>query len=160
MVTGLWYTHDLNFGSPSWCWLCKEHPCPLSPNLGLLRMLELPDWGLGSWPWFGYDQWSLIHQWSKCWIVILILKVERTLMSFKSFFMALEDAECSWLGFRILIFIWIWSLVLEWALAFVLGYSIWFWLWFVLSRGKKICCLGWVGSGSGGFGIWQGKAND
>ena len=23
----------------------KEHPCPLSPHLGLWRMLEVPDWG-------------------------------------------------------------------------------------------------------------------
>ena len=35
MVIGLWYTLDLNFGSLSWFWRCKEHPCPLSPHLGL-----------------------------------------------------------------------------------------------------------------------------
>ena len=68
MVTGLWYTHDPNFGSLSWFWRCKEHPCPLSPHLGLWRMLEVPDWGLASWSWFGYGQepcldlpWSFDH---------------------------------------------------------------------------------------------------
>ena len=28
MVTGLWYTNIPNFGSLSWFWRCKEHPCP------------------------------------------------------------------------------------------------------------------------------------
>ena len=28
MFIGLWYNHDLNFGSLSWFWRCKEHPCP------------------------------------------------------------------------------------------------------------------------------------
>ena len=58
MVTGLWYTHIPNFGSLSWFWRCKEHPCPLSPHSGLWRMLEVPDWGLASWSWFGYGHWS------------------------------------------------------------------------------------------------------
>ena len=49
MVNGLWYTHDSNFDSLSWFWRCKEHPCPLSPHLGLLRTLEVPDWRLASW---------------------------------------------------------------------------------------------------------------
>ena len=92
MVTGLWYTSDPNFGSLSWFWRCKEHPCPLSPHLELWRMLEVPDWGLASWSWFGYGHWSLIHLWSKFWLSILILKVQRTSMSFKSWFGALEDA--------------------------------------------------------------------
>ena len=35
VVTGLWYTGDPNFVSLSWFWQCREHPCPLSPNLGL-----------------------------------------------------------------------------------------------------------------------------
>ena len=32
----------------------KEYPCPLSPDLGLWRMQEDPDWCLASWSWFGY----------------------------------------------------------------------------------------------------------
>ena len=111
MVTGLWYTHILNFGSLSWFWRCKEHPCPLSHHLGLWRMPEVPDWGLATWSWFGYDQWSLTHPYSEFWLSSLILKVQRTSMSFKSWFGALEDAGGSWLGFGILILIWIWSLV-------------------------------------------------
>ena len=48
MVTGLWYTHMQNFGSLSWFWRCKEHPCPSSSDLGLWMMLEVSDWGLAS----------------------------------------------------------------------------------------------------------------
>ena len=43
MVTGLWYTHDPNFGSLARFWRCKEQPCPLRPELGLSRTLEVPD---------------------------------------------------------------------------------------------------------------------
>ena len=74
-------------------------------------MLEVPDWGLASWSWFGYGHWSLIYLWSKFWLFILILKLQRTSMYFNSWFGALEDAGDSWLGFGILILIWIWSLV-------------------------------------------------
>ena len=92
----------------SWLWRWKEHPCPLSPDLGLWKVLEAPDWGLGSIYWFRYGHWSLIYQRSKFWLSILILKVQRTSMSFKSSFGALEDAGGSWLEFVILIFDWIW----------------------------------------------------
>ena len=68
--TGLWCTHDPNFGSLSWFRRCKEHPCPLSHQLGLWRMLEVPDWGLASWSWFGYGQWSLIYLWSEFWLYL------------------------------------------------------------------------------------------
>merc|ERR1711954_569072 len=44
---------------------------------------------------------------------ILILKVQRTSISFKSSFGALEDAGGSWPGFGILILICIWSLVFD-----------------------------------------------
>ena len=54
---------------------------------------------------------GLIHSWSKFWLSILIFKVQRTSMSFKSSFRALEDAEWSWLGFVIFVLVWIWSLV-------------------------------------------------
>ena len=86
MVTGLWNTHDPNFGSLSWFWRCKEHPCPLSPDLGLWRMLEVPDWSLASSYWFGYGHRSLIYPWLEFWLSILILNVQRTFMSFKSLF--------------------------------------------------------------------------
>ena len=111
MVTGLWYTHDPNFGSLSWFWRWKEHPCPLSPHLGLLRMLDVPDWSFASWSWFGHDHMSLIHPCSKFWLYMLILKVQSTSMSFKSSFGGLEDAGGSWLGSVTLILIWICSLV-------------------------------------------------
>ena len=65
MVTGLWYTHIPNFESPSWFWRCKEHPCPLSPDLGVWRTLDVPDWGLASWSYYGYGHLSLIHLCSK-----------------------------------------------------------------------------------------------
>ena len=44
MATGLWYSHDPNFGPLSWIWRCKEHKCPLNPHSGIWRMLEVPDW--------------------------------------------------------------------------------------------------------------------
>ena len=130
MVTCLWYTHGLNFGSLSWFWRCKEHPCPLSPHLGLWRMLEVPDWGSASWSWFGYSHSSFLQPWSKFRLSILIFKVQRTSMSFKSSFGTLEDAGGSWLGFDILILIWLWS-------GTLLGSSIKFW-----SHSD------WLGSGS------------
>ena len=113
MVTGLWHNHDLNFGSLTWFWRWKEHPSPLSPHLGLWRLLEVHDWGLGLWPWLGCSHWSLMHQFSEFWLSFLILRVQRTCMSFESSFGALEDAGGSWLGFGILILIWICSLVFD-----------------------------------------------
>ena len=44
---------------------------------------------------------------------ILILKVQRSFISFKSYYGALEDAGGYWLVFGILILIWIWSLVFD-----------------------------------------------
>ena len=82
MVTGLWYTNDSNIGSLSWFWRCKEHACPLSPDFGLWRILEVPDWGLASWSWSGYGHWSLVHQWFEFRLPILIVKVQRTFISF------------------------------------------------------------------------------
>ena len=111
-VTGLWYTHIPNFGSLSWFWSYKEHPCPSSHDLELWRMLEVPDWGFASWYWFKHVHWSLAHSYSKFWLSILIFKVQRTSMSSKSWIGALEDAAGSWLGFDFFILIRIWSLVL------------------------------------------------
>ena len=112
MVRGLWYTHVLNFGSLSWFWRCKEHPCPLRPDLGLWWGLEVPNWSLASWSWFGYGHWFLVHLWSEFWLSFLILKVQRKSIYFKSWFGALEDTGGAWLGFGILILIWIWSITL------------------------------------------------
>ena len=105
MVTGLRYTYIPNFGSLIHFWRCKEHLCPSSPDLRLWRTLEVPDRGLASWSWFGYGHWSLIHPFSKFLLSILILKVQRTSMSFKSSFGALEDSGGFWLGYGILILI-------------------------------------------------------
>merc|ERR1711954_442667 len=52
---------------------------------------------------------------------ILILKVQRTSMSFKSSFGALEDAGGSWPGFGILILIWILSLVFDTPMITILA---------------------------------------
>ena len=84
-------------------------------------MLDVPDWGLASWSWFGYGHWSLMYPWSKFWLSILILKMQRTSMSFKSSFEALEDAGDSWLGFHILILIWILSVVFDIPLIQILA---------------------------------------
>ena len=74
IVTGLWYTHDPNFGSLSWFWRCKEHPCPWSPHLGLWRTLEVPDWGFGILIliWI----WSLVFDTPMIWILAPYLDVE------------------------------------------------------------------------------------
>ena len=98
MITSLWFTNVLSFGSLSCFWGCKEHQCPLSTHLWLWGTLEVPDWGWSSWSWFGYDQWSLLDPSSHFWPVILILKVQRTLMSFESLFWPLEDTKGSNFG--------------------------------------------------------------
>ena len=65
------------FGTPmifimalSWFWRCKECLCPLGIDLGLLRMLEVHDWGLKSGSWFGHGQWYLIYPCSKFWLYL------------------------------------------------------------------------------------------
>ena len=110
MVTGLWYTHIPNFGSLSWFWRCKVHLCPLSHDLGLWRILEVPNMGLAPWSWFGHGYWSLVHPCSKFWLSILILKLQRISVFW---FGALEDSRGSWLGFCIFILIWIWAVVFD-----------------------------------------------
>ena len=77
----------------------------------LWRIISVPDYGLASWSWFGYGQWSFIHSWSKFWFSVLVFKEHRTSMSFQSLFRAFGDAADSLVGFGILILIWIWSLV-------------------------------------------------
>ena len=128
MVTGLWLTYIPNFGSLYWCWRCKEHLCPLSPHLGLWRTLDVSDWGLASWSWFGYGHCSFIHSCSKFWPSFLIFEVQRTSMSFKSCFGTLEDTGSFWLGFGILILIYIWSLDFDtpmlWIFALYLDFKV------------------------------------
>ena len=121
MVTGLWYINDPNFCSPSWFWRCKEHPCPLSPNLGLLGMLEVTVWGLTSWSWFEYGHQYLIHPWSKFWLSILILMVQRTYMSYKSFLGLWRTLE-----------------VPDWCLTFWswFGHGNWSWIITILNIGS------------------------
>ena len=99
---------SFNFDSLSWFWRCKEHPGPVSPDSGVWRMQEVPDWDLACWSWLLYGEWFLIHPYSEFFRSILILKVQRTSVSFKSSFVALEGPEGSWLGCGILILIWIW----------------------------------------------------
>ena len=113
MVTGLWYTNVTNIGSIFWFWGFKEHPCSLTHSLRPWRMLEASDCGLLSWSWFGYGHWSLIYSWSEFLLFILILKVQRTSMSFKTWFGALKDAEGSWPGSGIWILIWIWLMIFD-----------------------------------------------
>ena len=76
---------------------------------------------LASWSWFGYGHWSLTHPWSKFQLSILILKVQRTSMSFKSSFGALEDAGGSWVGFAIFILIWICPMVFGTPIFWILA---------------------------------------
>ena len=78
MVAYLWCTCVQGFGPLSWFWRYKEHPRPLSPALGLWKMLEVPDWGFPFWYWFWYGHWPLVHPYSKFWLSILILKVQGT----------------------------------------------------------------------------------
>ena len=133
---GIWRMLDVpDWGLASWSWfgygqwsflhtcfefrLCililkvQEHICQLSPDLGLWRILEDPDWGLASWSWFGYGHQSLIHPCFKFGLDILIFKVQTTSMSFESPFGAFEDALSSWLGFGMLILVWIWSMFFD-----------------------------------------------
>ena len=117
MITGLWYTYTPNFGSLSWFCRCKEYPCCLSPDLGLWGMLEVPDWGLASWSWFGYSHWSLIYTWSEFWLFNLILKVQRTscpLSPHMGLWRTLEVpdwglASWSWFGYGHYSLIYTWS---------------------------------------------------
>ena len=73
--------------------------------------------------------------WSEFWPSILILKVQRTSMSFKSSFWALEEAGGFWVLFGILILIWIWSLVFVTPMIKI------FYLYLYLEGAKKIHVL-------------------
>ena len=64
------------FSFLSWSWRCKEHPCPLSPDLGLWLGLEVPDLGLASWSWFHYGHcqcgsvWLSVGQCGSVWVSV------------------------------------------------------------------------------------------
>ena len=128
MVTGLWYTHVPNSGS---ILILKVQRISRNQLSGFLfgskicylmwstfkswfwALMEAWGswWGFYTWFLFWYGHWSLIRPYFEDCLSIFILKVQRTSMSFKSSFQALEDAGGSWLGFGMLIFIWILSLV-------------------------------------------------
>ena len=135
MVTDFLYTHIPNLGSICWFSRPKKHPWPLSPHLGLWRMLYVPESGLTSWFSYGYGHYSLICPWSKFLLSILILKVQRTSMSFKSWFGALEDVWGPWVWFCILILVLQWSLVFDTPMLWILA------LYLVLGCAKKIHVL-------------------
>ena len=97
----------------SWFWRCKEHTCPLSPSMGLWRKLEVPEWGLTSFSWFVNNCWSLVHTCSNFGLTILILKMQRTYISFKSWFGAFENIGYIVLEDGILISIWKGSTIFE-----------------------------------------------
>ena len=40
-------------------------------------MLEVPDWGLTSWKWFGYGHWFLLHLYFKFWFSTFIFQLQR-----------------------------------------------------------------------------------
>ena len=46
-------TYVPKFSFLHWIKRCKEPSCPWSPGLELWRTLEVPDWGFGSWSWWG-----------------------------------------------------------------------------------------------------------
>ena len=91
MFTGLWHTHDSNFGSLSWFWRRKEHPCPLSPHLGLWRKLEVPDWNFSS--------WSSIHPMFQNLALNLDCEGAKTINVLSIPIWALGLASWSWFGY-------------------------------------------------------------
>ena len=127
-----WNTHFPNYGSLSWFWRCRE-----------IHVLQVLIWSFrGRWRFLtGFGILILIWIRSlvfntpkiRIWPSILILKVQRTPMTFKSSFLALEDAGGSWLGFDTSILISIWSLVFDIPMIWILALS-----W--LSRFKEHPC--------------------
>ena len=90
-------TYVPKFSFLHWIKRCKEPSCPWSPGLGIWRTLEVPDWGFGSWLWWGW-----VYLCSKIMLSTLNRKVQRTLMSLKSWTGDMEDSGGSWLGFWVL----------------------------------------------------------
>ena len=71
--------------------------CPFISYFGFWRMLEVPD--LGSWFLYEYGQWSFIQMYSDFLLSILILEVQGTSTSFKSWFGGVDNFGGLWLGF-------------------------------------------------------------
>ena len=112
MVNGLWFNHVLNVGS---ILIFKLQIASISFKSWFRALVY--DWGF----WLSFDIMILIWIWSLAFntpmFLILALhfdlKVQRTSMSFKSCFWALEDAGGPWLWFGILILILPWSLAVH-----------------------------------------------
>ena len=81
--------------------------CSFTSYFGFWRMLEVPD--LGSWFLYEYGQLSFIQMYADYLLSILILEVQGTSTSFKSWFGGVDNSGGLWLGFWILILIWIYS---------------------------------------------------
>ena len=133
-LTGVWhgYVHWSLIQPRSEFWLSILILKVERTSMSFKASFETMEDARGSWLGFGililiwYGHWSLIYLWSEFWLSLLILKVQRTSMSFKSSFGALEDAGGSWLGIDILILIWIWSLAFDIPLIWILALYLYF----------------------------------
>ena len=92
--------HDPNFVPLSRFWRCKEYQCPLSPDLELWLMLEVPGWSLVSWSWFAYGLYLHIEGAKKIYDFQMRIWIFRGCWSFLT-------------GVSILILIFIWSMVFD-----------------------------------------------
>ena len=124
---------SLGFGTWSWFWyghLSSIHPFSEFWFSILLLKVKRTSMYLKSWfgafgdtggSWLGVGIiiliwiWSLVLKYpcSEFWRSVWSFKLQRTSMSFKAWFGALEDAGGSWPRFGILILLWIWSLVCD-----------------------------------------------
>ena len=125
---------SLVFSTPMFWTLAVNLDFEGAKNIPVLQVLI---WGIGRHCRFLIGVWQLDHDSDMVpglWHThvpnlgcILILKVQRTSLSFKSSFGVLDDTGCSWLRFGILILIWIWSLVfitpIFWILALYLDFE-------------------------------------
>ena len=152
MVTVLWYTNNPHFCSLSWFLRCKEHTCPLSPNLGLWRMLQFLDWGLSSGSWLrivhGYWYSRVLNFDSLSWF----WRCKEHPCSLSPYFWALEDTEVTWLRFGVLILNWIESLIFDTPMFQALedsgdywsGFGILILIWIRLVVFDKFCSKFWL----------------
>ena len=112
MVNGLWYTHVLKSGSLSCFWRCKEYPCPLSPDW----RFEGPLWFL-----FGilhneYDSDRVIVFDTLMFPILAVYLESESTRNFNVLHImieALKEAKNYWVGYGILILIWIMSMVFD-----------------------------------------------
>ena len=98
-------TYIPKFSFLHWIKRCKEPSCPQSPGLELWRTLDVPDWGFGSWSWWGGVYIVPKNLYSEIQLFTLNKKVQRTPMSLKSWCGVVEDSGGSWPGFWFLIMI-------------------------------------------------------